>query len=350
MFQLAKELNKTDMDFYIAICKDDLEDRGTHWSDTTDFSTHIFYYKSSIARHKWVKDTLNKVNPDVVISGFSSGDIIKDLVHFKPVSKYKLGIWSEQMPKGLKDCLFLNFIRRHFYRHLWKQKVDFMLSIGDRALREHKKTLRSNSNCFFYPYYQEVESSATVQEIPETLTFLFSGRLVKRNNIRKMYAAFRRLNKNYPGRFRWIISANGSEQQFLDKKIKQDKALNFITFDREFKTWDERLRPFKNSNVLIVPARHSGWGLVVNEALSLGLPVITTHGVECARYLIEHNINGLFINDTENDIYNSLEHFIKNPSEVQRMSENALQVKQKHSLAKGVKRMSQIMNFVMQKQ
>ncbi len=80
-------------------------------------------------------------------------------------------------------------------------------------------------------------------------------------------------------------------------------------------------------DVLILPSRHDGWGVVVNEALLQGVPVITSENVG-ARCLVEANEAGaIFRNEDVADLENILKHLYVDPNVLRTWSENAIKVK-----------------------
>jgi len=56
------------------------------------------------------------------------------------------------------------------------------------------------------------------------------------------------------------------------------------------------------SNLLLFPSRQDIWGLVINEALACGLPVITTREVGASVDLTKENKNGYIIPTKNPDI------------------------------------------------
>ena len=48
---------------------------------------------------------------------------------------------------------------------------------------------------------------------------------------------------------------------------------------------------FAAADIFVLPSRHDGWGVVVNEALGAGLPIIVSDRVG-ARDLVENGCNG----------------------------------------------------------
>ena len=166
------------------------------------------------------------------------------------------------------------------------------------------------------------------------------------HNIRGLAGAAELLQIKYPGQFELIVSASGKSKKYLDNAESRFPGQKFIFYDIDFEKWEDRLRPFKSSHVLVLPSYNSGWGLVVNEALNLGLPVITTQNVGAARYLVEHMINGIIIKPTTKEIFHAMEYFILHPDEITRMSANALDIKKRYSLDIGAERLKAIFETI----
>jgi glycosyltransferase involved in cell wall biosynthesis len=77
-------------------------------------------------------------------------------------------------------------------------------------------------------------------------------------------------------------------------------------------------------DILILPSRHDGWGVVVNEALLQGVPVIVSDHVG-AKCLIESNGAGVvFQSENVEDLVRKLERIIHQPACLDEMRRNAL--------------------------
>ena len=84
---------------------------------------------------------------------------------------------------------------------------------------------------------------------------------------------------------------------YLD--IVHKNNLQNITF-LKFKSKCEITKYFKAADVFVLPTREDIWGLVINEAMAHGLPVITTRKCIAGLELIENDLNGFLV--TENDV------------------------------------------------
>jgi glycosyltransferase involved in cell wall biosynthesis len=65
---------------------------------------------------------------------------------------------------------------------------------------------------------------------------------------------------------------------------------------------------FGKSDVFVLPSRHDGWGVVINQALAAGLPIITSNAVGAGIDLVENGVNGMRIAaDDVDSLYRSME-------------------------------------------
>ena len=60
-----------------------------------------------------------------------------------------------------------------------------------------------------------------------------------------------------------------------------------------FQAPEELPRFFAQADAFVLPSRYDGWGVVVNQALGAGLPVICSDRVGAGHDLVEDGVNGL---------------------------------------------------------
>ncbi|MFD4932118.1 glycosyltransferase family 4 protein [Peribacillus butanolivorans] len=77
-------------------------------------------------------------------------------------------------------------------------------------------------------------------------------------------------------------------------KLKNDLGLDNVYFI-DYKNKDELKIFFKAADIFVLPTRSDAWGLVINEAMSFGLPVITTNKCVAGLELIEEGKNGYIV-------------------------------------------------------
>lgn len=82
---------------------------------------------------------------------------------------------------------------------------------------------------------------------------------------------------------------------------------------------------YKAADIFVLPTREDIWGLVINEAMSFGLPVITTDNCLAGLALIKNGENGYIIPvDSYVDIYKNVNKILDNNKLKEKMSENNL--------------------------
>ncbi len=98
-----------------------------------------------------------------------------------------------------------------------------------------------------------------------------------------------------------IIVGGGEKEQEYRHLIKEYKIEN-VTIDG-FKPRATLFDYYKASDLFVLPTRGDVWGLVINEAMACGLPVITTNKCVAGLELIENYKNGFIV---ENEDYKEL--------------------------------------------
>lgn len=110
----------------------------------------------------------------------------------------------------------------------------------------------------------------------------------------------------------YIVGAEPTEEYI---KIKNDLNLNNVFFPG-FKKKEDLIKYYKAVDVFILPTREDIWGLVINEAMTYGLPVITTQNCLAGVELISEKENGFIIPvDDIEEIKNKMIYFINNPEQ-----------------------------------
>jgi len=109
-----------------------------------------------------------------------------------------------------------------------------------------------------------------------TTTYLFIGYLERRKGLDTLLDAWTQLNRRNA---ELIIAGSGPERDRLD--VDDDKTVNWVGYIDE----DRKSKLLRKADVFVFPTRHDPWGLVVNEALAYGTPVVTTEAAGASELL-----------------------------------------------------------------
>lgn len=122
--------------------------------------------------------------------------------------------------------------------------------------------------------------------------FICVARLVPKKNLFTLVAAYARYVELETGSPRRLVIAGSGD---LAGPLAQHAAVLGVTQLVEFIGFVDAVevsRRLASSLALLLLSREEQWGLVVNEAIALGLPVIVSHAVGSGDVLVRNLING----------------------------------------------------------
>ncbi|NDJ57182.1 glycosyltransferase family 4 protein [Enterobacteriaceae bacterium 4M9] len=118
------------------------------------------------------------------------------------------------------------------------------------------------------------------------LKFLYVGRLSREKNLSILIEVFNQTQH------RLIIAGSGEELAIL-----KDKATNNVTF-LGYVDNKSLVEIYAECDCFVLPSLSEPWGLVVEEALSMGLPVIVSDKVGCYEDMVNVH-NGIIFDATD---------------------------------------------------
>ena len=125
----------------------------------------------------------------------------------------------------------------------------------------------------------------------------------------------------------YIIGGNPPEPYVKEKTRARLDRLHFIPF----KTRDKLRQYYLAADLFVHPCREDIWGLVINEALSSGLPVISTDRCNAALELVRDGVNGRIIPTEDSEaLADAIKVLLSGPS----MAFGALQSVQDYTIEK----------------
>jgi glycosyltransferase involved in cell wall biosynthesis len=211
--------------------------------------------------------------------------------------------------------------------------------IGRWAVNAYRAEFGTDRSYINLPYYSNLDRFRAVQpNYSEEITFLFSGSLIHRKGVDLLAAAFLSAAADNP-RVRLKIMGEGPLQRRLHRTLASSKRVHWIGFT----DWDALAPVYESAQILCVPSRHDGWGLVVPEGLAAGLPTIATDHTGAALDLIKSRSNGWLVRAGDLD---GLSRAMKQAAQLDRdewasMSRRARASVANHSLPVGAARLLQ---------
>ncbi len=129
-------------------------------------------------------------------------------------------------------------------------------------------------------------------QVPERY-FLFVGRLVPEKGVFDLLAAYAKLESTVRGDVGLVFAGDGVCRRQLEERASSISpgVIRFAGFAQR----DQLASYYALACALILPTYTDPWGLVVNEAMACGLPVILTPAAGCAVDLVREGWNGMLI-------------------------------------------------------
>ncbi len=123
--------------------------------------------------------------------------------------------------------------------------------------------------------------------------YLYVGRFVKEKGVFDLLQAYAQLGPRLRSEVGLVLAGNGADQYELIKQASRIKpgTIRFVGFVHR----EQLPGLYAFADALILPTHSDTWGLVVNEGMSCGLPVIVTNVAGCARDLVKDGWNGCVI-------------------------------------------------------
>jgi glycosyltransferase involved in cell wall biosynthesis len=145
---------------------------------------------------------------------------------------------------------------------------------------------------FCVPYYCDISGFLDTPRERDTdapITFFFCGQMIRRKGVDLLLSAFDRLIASGIEARLLLVGREAELPLFLSALRPPARAL--VRYEG-FHAPERLPEFFAQSDVFILPSRYDGWGVVVNQALAAGLPVITSDAVGAGMDLVEEGVNG----------------------------------------------------------
>lgn len=243
----------------------------------------------------WIK-FIFKFKPDVInLTGYAEIGTIVVLILAK-----LLGIKTLMTNESIHSDRLHSFnaiqLMYKSYKNLLIYLTDGFLSYGIKSndylfrFGVNKSQIQSYLNTFDRSKFHLYSHHKCSNKIPY---LLFVGRLSEEKNIESLINLGRLFKiDNFNCQIR--IVGDGSEFGSF-KRIVFEEKLPIIL--EGAKKWDQLGPIYESAAAFILPSLNETWGMVANEALEFGIPVICSSACGCADDLIINEFNGLVIDE-----------------------------------------------------
>jgi len=150
---------------------------------------------------------------------------------------------------------------------------------------------------------------------------LVLGRLVPHKRVEHAIAAAAALRQRHPG-LTLAVVGDGWWSQELRQEARDRGVEDIVEFTGHVDD-DEKARQVARAWVLALPSLKEGWGLVVMEAASRGVPAVAYAEAGGVNESIVHGETGILVNGDERDFVEAIDHIISDGDLRVRLGERA---------------------------
>jgi glycosyltransferase involved in cell wall biosynthesis len=208
--------------------------------------------------------------------------------------------------KGAKRCFSSGRITSRYFMYYG---VD-----SGRIVEHHFSSLHEEDILNCLPEKAEKSRLRAELGIPEKTTVLSVGQFIPRKGFDILLKAWR----DFGDEANLIIIGGGDEKPLYEEYISNHGISGVQLID--FMSKSEIFKYYKAADIFVLPTREDIWGLVINEAMANGLPVITTDNCVAGLELIENDVNGYMVkNEDPFALSEKIQYLIDNPEKRENM-------------------------------
>nr|WP_272506049.1 glycosyltransferase [Salinibacter ruber] len=130
--------------------------------------------------------------------------------------------------------------------------------------------------------------------------FLAVGRFIPKKNLDGLLRAYSRYRDRADDPWALVVLGNGPLDDDV-RRWRRELDLDEHVFLPGFKQYDELPVYYGLADAFVHASRREQWGLVVNEAMAAGLPVVVSDRCGCAPDLVEEGRNGFSFSPSDDD-------------------------------------------------
>lgn len=280
--------------------------------------------EKTIFTYSGLNKVLSGFNPDkVIVTGFSLGTI---KIWWKSLfSSVKYIIWSGAIESGYRPDSFI----RKFQRKMLVKRASAFVSYGSKA-KEYLIKIGARPDRIFIgintvdtEFFRNETNKAREQLKPAgPIRLIYFGYLVPRKNVGRLIDIIEEiaLTRND---FVLDILGDGDERKMLEDRVSQNGINDVVKF-HGFVQKNDLPKFLAQSSCFLFQTDFDVWGLVINEAMAAGVPVLSTVNAGATFDLIEDGKTGFIVDyNNKQDVVSKLNTLLNNHQLIKQMSREA---------------------------
>jgi glycosyltransferase involved in cell wall biosynthesis len=217
----------------------------------------------------------------------------------------RMALMGEGTAFGSGIRTFPRMVLDAYYRFRWPERVGFILAQGPRAMTWFSRCGYAKEKLFPFGFFIEKPADGEPAELaidPTTYVIVFIGMLIHRKGLDVLLKALANITQ-----FSWrlIIVGEGEKRQELSAMAQRLDIAKHVDFRGNLPN-SEALALLRAADLFVLPTRNDTWGVVVNEALFSGIPVVCSDMCGAEVLLSTEDRGYVFKSDDVNGLHETL--------------------------------------------
>lgn len=242
-----------------------------------------------------VLKALDRIGPDIVIAGaiaFPSGAAA---VRWADRNRKPVIIFDDARLEDVPRNALTNWVKRQIYSLVDAVVIPAPSHDGTyRYFGFSPDRINYGINAIDNSFFAAADSSEPAELaglLPEGPFFLVVGRQIAVKNLENFLLAFIEAAR-HKAFHDWslVFVGGGPEHDHLRQVAESNSGVRVLFID--YLSQEHLKSCYRRAEALVLPSLRETWGLVVNEAMASGLPVLVSNGCGCADALVSVGRNG----------------------------------------------------------
>lgn len=271
---------------------------------------------------------------DVIVTSISLSPPTIISLALSKIKHKKCILWIEEWSQSKSKFLvskFTFFDLRNFLKRQVFQNVDSIVVEGTAqwkyaiSLGVPDKKLFFSNHCGIDYSSVSFENLKQKLRIGENLVILYVGRISEIKGVDVLIKAYSEIERERKD-VHLVLIGDGSFRPFCETLVKKLK-LEHVLFLGDV-VGEALASNYRMADIFVLPSCTrpfgDGWGLVINEAMSVGLPIVTTDAVGAAEDLVKNGFNGYVVkNGDVTELYLALKKILEDELLRKSMGQNS---------------------------
>jgi 1,2-diacylglycerol 3-alpha-glucosyltransferase len=254
-----------------------------------------------LMRMRRIREVLLQLKPDVVaVPGWSSSGSLM-LLGWCSLLGYPIVMMSESNQYDFERDKWLERLKSYIFRAAdaalvgGNDHIEYLDTLGfsvDRVFKGYNVV----DNDYFSEGVKRIQQQKVELGIKHDLPrpyFLTSARFIEKKNLARLISAYKTYRSQTAAEDCWdlVVLGDGDMADRLQLYVNENGLREFVKF-KGFVQYDQLPVFYALAEVFVLVSTTEQWGLVVNEAMSSGLPVVVSNRCGCACELVVEGVTG----------------------------------------------------------